>query len=78
RFPLEKLSLFSPLFSARQSVAQGVSPPAGGDKGLCPLTPPGLLALDLASCAQLDQQSGLPFFWTAAYVSEFFVTAFFQ
>ena len=62
RFPLEKLSLFSPLFSAAQSMRRGVSPPAGGDQGRCPWTLPGLLALDLASIFEklLDQKTSLP------------------
>jgi hypothetical protein len=35
---LEKLSLFSPSSPCAESVAQGVSLPAGSDKGFSPLT----------------------------------------
>jgi hypothetical protein len=37
-FPLEKLSLFSPPSPRAESIAQGVSPSADGDKGYSPLT----------------------------------------
>jgi hypothetical protein len=37
-FPLEKLSLFSPPSPRAESIAQGVSPSADGDKGCSPLT----------------------------------------
>ncbi len=62
RFPLEKLSLFSPLFSAAQRMRQGVSPFADGDQGRCPWTLPGLpQPWTCASCAQLDQLARQPF-----------------
>ncbi|WP_298481981.1 hypothetical protein [uncultured Ruminococcus sp.] len=54
RFPLEKLSLFSPLFSAAQKDAPGYFAACGRR--------PGLLALDLASIFEklLDQKTSLP------------------
>ena len=54
RFPLEKLSLFSPLFSVTQVDAPGCFAACGRQ--------PGLLALDLASIFEklLDQKTSLP------------------